>query len=61
MRESEKRAMEQGEARDKAKRRPSLMANSSAVRMEAVGGNLQAVARDLDGTYSAAPTDGGSW
>ena len=36
------------------------MAKSSAVRMEAVAGNLQAVAADLDGMNIAAPTDGGS-
>ena len=45
-----KRATEQGEAKDFVVLRPSLMAKSSAVRIEAVAGNLQAVARDLDGT-----------
>ena len=54
-----KRATEHGEVREAINLRASLMAKSSAVRMEAVGGNLQAVAMDLDGTYMAAPTDGG--
>ena len=48
--ESEKRAMEQGEERVKANLRPSRMAKSSAVRIEAMAGNLQAVARVLEGT-----------
>ena len=55
-----KRAIEQGEARVEAMCSPSLMANNSAVRMEAVAGNLQAVARDVEGVNTAAPTEGGS-
>ena len=54
-----KRAIGQGEARETAYFRPSLMAKSSAVRMEVSAGSLQAVARFLEGTYMAAPTDGG--
>ena len=58
-RESEKRVIEQGEASVVANLRPSLMAKSSAVRMEAEVGSLQAVAVERTGTYIAAPTEGG--
>ena len=40
-------------------RRPSLMANSSAVRIEAVAGKRQAVAVEREGRKMAAPTEGG--
>ena len=50
MSESLKRAMGSGGFRVTAYLRPSRMANNSAVSMEAVGGNLQAMARDLEGT-----------
>ena len=50
VRESVKRATGEGESREAANWRPSLTAKSSAVTMEAVDGNLQAVARDLEGT-----------
>ena len=36
------------------------MANNSAVRIEALAGSFQAVARFLEGINMAAPTDGGS-
>ena len=49
---------EQG-GREDAKVRPSLTAKSSAVKIEAVAGSLQAVASDLEGTKIAAPTEGG--
>ena len=48
-RESQNKVMEQG-GREAAKVRPSLTAKSSAVKIEAVAGSLQAVARDLAGT-----------
>ena len=41
MRESEKRVTEQGEVSVVANLRPSLMAKSSAVRMEAEASSLQ--------------------
>ena len=40
--------------------RPSLMAKSSAVRMKAEAGTLQAVAVECCGEYIAAPTKGGA-
>ena len=54
-----KRAMGLVGGKLEANLRPSLMAKSSAVRMDAVGGNFQAVAVDVLGIYIAAPTDGG--
>ena len=59
-RESEKTATGQGVRQEVAKLRASRTANNSAVRMEAVAGNLQAVVCERDGTWMAAPTDGGS-
>ena len=44
VRESEKRVIEQGEVSVVATLRPSLMAKSSAVRMEAETGSFQAMA-----------------
>ena len=58
--EREKRVMGRLGGRVEANLRPSLMANSSAVRMDEVGGSFQAVAMPLLGMYIAAPTDGGS-
>ena len=58
-RESEKRVTEQGEVSVVANLRPSLMAKSSADRIEAEAGSLQAVAVECIGTYIAAPTEGG--
>ena len=60
MRESEKRVTEQGEVSVVANLRPSLMAKSSAVRMEAETGSLQAVVVEHTGMYVAAPTMGGA-
>ena len=60
VRESEKRATGQGGVILVMILRPSLMANNSAVTIEAVAGNLQAVAVALEGMYMADPTDVGS-
>ena len=57
-RESQNKVIAQG-GRVVAKVRPSRTAKSSAVKIEAVAGSLQAVARVLEGIYIAAPTDGG--
>ena len=58
VRESAKRVTEQGELSVMANLRPSLMPKSSAVRMEAEAGSLQAVAVERTGIYIAAPTEG---
>ena len=60
VRESENRVTEQGGVSVVANLRPSLMAKSSAVRMEAEAGSLQAVAVERTGIYIAAPTKGGA-